>query len=149
MNRNMKEQLEMIIQQLKELDGVYHRAVSHTGISENEFWIWYTLIALEGEYSQQDICTLWSLSTQTVNTIVSNMVQKNLATLEVVPGTRNRKNIRLTESGKQYGEKMIMPVYDAERRAIVRLSPEELDACIVSLGKFISILKEEIDDGEA
>ncbi len=149
MNRNMKEQLEMIIQQLKELDGVYHRAVSHTGISENEFWIWYTLIALEGEYSQQDICTLWSLSKQTVNTIVSNMVQKNLATLEVVPGTRNRKNIRLTESGKQYGEKMIMPVYDAERRAIVRLSPEELDACIVSLGKFISILKEEIDDGEA
>ena len=146
MNRNMKEQLEMIIQQLKELDGVYHRAVSHTGISENEFWIWYTLIALEGEYSQQDICTLWSLSKQTVNTIVSNMVQKNLATLEVVPGTRNRKNIRLTESGKQYGEKMIMPVYDAERRAIVRLSPEELDACIVSLGKFISILKEEIDD---
>ena len=149
MNRNMKEQLEMIIQQLKELDGVYHRAVSHTGISENEFWIWYTLIALEGEYSQQHICTLWSLSKQTVNTIVSNMVQKNLATLEVVPGTRNRKNIRLTESGKQYGEKMIMPVYDAERRAIVRLSPEELDACIVSLGKFISILKEEIDDGEA
>ncbi|MFR5632721.1 MAG: MarR family winged helix-turn-helix transcriptional regulator [Monoglobales bacterium] len=149
MNRNMKEQLEMIIQQLKELDGVYRRAVSHTGISENEFWIWYTLIALEGEYSQQDICTLWSLSKQTVNTIVSNMVQKNFATLEVVPGTRNRKKIHLTESGKEYGEKMIMPVYDAERRAIVRLSPEELDACIVSLGKFISILKEEIDDGEA
>ncbi len=149
MSKKMKEQLEMILQQLKELDGVYRRAVSHTGISENEFWIWYTLIALEGEYSQQDICNLWSLSKQTVNTIISNMVQKNFATLEVIPGTRNRKNIRLTENGKLYGEKMIMPVYDAELRAIVRLSPEELNACIVSLGKFISILKEEIDDTEA
>ena len=148
MSKKMKEQLEMILQQLKELDGIYRRAVSHTGISENEFWIWYTLIALEGEYSQQDICNLWSLSKQTVNTIISNMVQKNFATLEVIPGTRNRKNIRLTENGKLYGEKMIMPVYDAELRAIVRLSPEELNACIVSLGKFISILKEEIDDTE-
>lgn len=148
MSRNTKEQLEMIIQQLKELDGVYRKAVSHTGISENEFWIWYTLIALEGEYSQQDICTLRSLSKQTVNTIVSNMVQKGFAILEVVPGTRNRKNICLTESGKQYGEKMIMPIYDAELRAIVRLSPDELNACIVSLTKFISILKEEIHDTE-
>ena len=148
MSRNTKEQLEMIIQQLKELDGVYRKAVSHTGISENEFWIWYTLIALEGEYLQQDICTLRSLSKQTVNTIVSNMVQKGFAILEVVPGTRNRKNICLTESGKQYGEKMIMPIYDAELRAIVRLSPDELNACIVSLTKFISILKEEIHDTE-
>ncbi len=149
MSKKMKEQLEMILQQLKELDGVYRRAVSHTGISENEFWIWYTLIALEGEYSQQDICTLWSLSKQTVIPLFLIWYQKNFATLEVIPGTRNRKNIRLTENGKLYGEKMIMPVYDAELRAIVRLSPEELNACIVSLGKFISILKEEIDDTEA
>ena len=145
MNSNkMKEQLEMIIQQLKELDGIYRKAVSCAGISENEFWIWYTLIVMDDEYSQQEICNMWSLSKQTVNTIVSNMVQKNFATLEVVPNTKNRKNICLTESGRQYGEKMIMPVYAAEQRAIARLSGEELIACTASLEKFIIALKEEI-----
>lgn len=140
----MKEQLEMIIQQLKELDGIYRKAVSCAGISENEFWIWYTLIVMDDEYSQQEICNMWSLSKQTVNTIVSNMVQKNFATLEIVPNTKNRKNICLTESGRQYGEKMIMPVYAAEQRAVARLSGEELTACTALLEKFIVTLKEEI-----
>lgn len=87
---------------------------------------------------------MWSLSKQTVNTIVSNMVQKNFATLEIVPNTKNRKNICLTESGRQYGEKMIMPVYAAEQRAVARLSGEELTACTALLEKFIVTLKEEI-----
>lgn len=144
MNTDMKKQFEMIIQQLKELEEIYNRAVNHTGISENEFWIWYTLIVLEEEFSQQDICSLWSLSKQTVNTIISKMVQKNFATLEVIPGTRNRKHICLTEAGRKYGEEIIMPVYDAEERAMARLTPEEITACTSSLEKFISILKEEI-----
>lgn len=55
---------------------------------------------MEGEHSQQDICSMWSLPKQTVNTIITHMVQKGFASLEVVPGTRNRKTIHLTEAGK-------------------------------------------------
>lgn len=48
---------------------------------------------MQEEYSQQDICNAWSLSKQTVNSIVSNMVKKGYVYLEMVPGSKNRKFI--------------------------------------------------------
>ena len=148
MDNNRKEELEMVTQQLKDLSATYRDAVGHIGISENEYWIWYTLVLTGGEYSQRDICDAWSMSKQTVNTIVSHMVQKGYAFLEVVPGTRNRKIIRLTEVGKEYGERLVIPIHRAGLRAIDRLSPEEFIAGSRALKKFITILKEEMTDAK-
>ncbi len=144
MNQRIKQHLENINRQIKELVSIYRDAVSHSGISENEFWIWFTLIATEGEYSQQDICSLWSMSKQTVNTIITHMVQKEYVTLEVVPGTRNRKIIRLTDTGTAYGTHLVSPVTEAEERSLARFSSAELDACSKTLNKYINILKEEL-----
>lgn len=146
MNNNVKNGIEVINQQIKELVGIYRIAVGRSGISENEFWIWYTLTAMNGEYSQQDICALWSLSKQTVNTIISHMVQNEYAVLEVVPGTRNRKIIRLTRAGKSYGKRIVKPMLDAERRTFNRLPEEDINACIDILAKYIGVLKEEIGE---
>lgn len=144
MNKQVKEQLEVIDQQIKDLVGIYRNAVARSGISENEFWIWYSLIIMGGDYSQQDISGMWSLSKQTVNTIISNMVKKEQIILEVIPGTRNRKAIRLTESGREYGESIVLPIASAEQRALDKLPLKERVACINALSKYISFLKEEI-----
>lgn len=144
MNGDFKEYLELVNQQIKELVGIYRGAVSHSGISENEFWVWYSLVALDGEYSQQDICSAWSLSKQTVNTIVMHMAQKGFVTLEVVPGTRNRKNIRLTEAGRQYGESIVTPISKAEQKAFEKLPLEHWVACTRAFSQYIDALKEEI-----
>jgi DNA-binding MarR family transcriptional regulator len=148
MNSNVKEPLELVMQQLKELSSIYLGAAGQIGISKNEFWIWYTLVLTDGEYSQRDIWLAWSMSKQTVNTIVNHMVQKGYAVLEVVPGTRNRKIIRLTEAGKQYGESIVIPVCSAQQRALDRLTPEEFLAATAAIRKFIATLKEEINDAK-
>lgn len=148
MDYTVKGQLEMVMQQMNELTSIYRTAVGQSGISENEFWVWYILILTDGEHSQQDICNTWSFSKQTINTIIRHMVEKGYATLEVVPGTRNRKNILLTEAGRQYGESIIMPIADAEQRTLDRMDYAEFAACIAALGKYIKTLKEEIGNGK-
>ncbi len=146
MNKDFKSQLETINQQLKELAGLYKEAVSHSGLSDNQFWIWYALIVIGGEYTQQDICEMWSLSKQTVNTIVTNMVDNGYIALEVVPNTRNRKIIRLTEKGRKYGEEYVMPISHAEQKAFEKLSEHDREACSLAVAHFIAALKEEIHD---
>ncbi len=142
---NMKtEQLEIINQKIKELIGIYREAVTNSGISENEYWIWYTLIIMEGEYTQQDICESWSLSKQTVNTIITHLVREEFVVLEVVPGTRNKKIIRLTEKGRLYGKDLVTPIANAEKKAIDRLPLKDRVACMKILSKYIEILKEEM-----
>ena len=144
MNKNVKGELERINQQLKELASIYKNAVSNSGISENELWIWYTLVNMGDKYSQQDICSMWSFSKQTVNTIVTHMVKNNYVTLEVVPGTRNRKEIHLTVEGRKFGESIITPIVEAEARAIEHLTSKEKFVFYAVLKKYTDNLKAEI-----
>ena len=144
MKRKIAEPKGQMNQRIKGLAGLYRGVIGRAAISDNEFWVWYTLVAMDGEYSQQDISTLWSLPKQTVNAVVRRMVRRGLATLEVVPGTRNRKNIHLTEAGREYGEKMIMPVSEAEQRAFQKMTPEDQTNFMDVMGKYINALREEL-----
>lgn len=149
MNEKSQGQMGMMTYQIRKLVSIYRDIVRHFGITENEFWIWYTLIATCGEYSQQDICEIWAFSKQTVNSIISHMVKDDYAALEAVPGTRNRKNIQLTDKGRKFGENIIVPVADAEMRALERIPLKERMACIAVLAKYVKLLKEEIHGTES
>lgn len=144
MEDDRKKQLEAIDQLIKDVVGLYRNAVGRLGMSENELWVWYSLIIMEGAYSQQDICGMWSLSKQTVNTIISNMVRKGFASLVMIPGTRNRKEIHLTAAGKEYGESIVRPLFEVERRAIERLSSEERMSFTAAFSKYIRFLRGEM-----
>lgn len=147
MDNLAKEQLEQLNQQVNELVDIYRQTINRRSVSENEFWIWYSLIMLAGEHSQHEICDLWSLSKQTVNTQVSRMVRKGYASLEAVPGTRNRKNIRLTKAGRDYGEGIVLPVTQAEQRAFQRVPPDDRLAFLHILRQYVAFLKEELQEG--
>lgn len=148
MNQNLQEPVGRIPHQIRKLVSIYRNAVRRFGITENEFLVWYTLIIIGGEHSQQDICGTWLLSKQTVNTIIQNMVQKGFAYLELVPGSRNLKKIHLTQRGKQYGEDMMIPISAAENRTISRIAEKDWEFCTTVLNHYIRIFEEEIYGAE-
>ena len=152
MENSCKTHIALVNKQIKELVGVYREAVKHLDISESEFWVWYTLVAMEGDFTQQDICAMWSLPKQTVNTAIAHMRLRRYATLEAVPRTRNRKIIRLTAEGKRFGEKLMAPISQAEERALARVEPAELAMVTDAFGKYIHIIRQEMlcgKEGEA
>lgn len=144
MNKHIKDQFYIINQQVKDLCSIYHEAAAQAKISDNEFWIWYALLLLEDECTQQEICDMWSLPKQTVNSIVSKLVKKNYITLETSLESRNRKLIHLTESGRKYGESVVLKVYESELHVLAKLSEADRNHFIHLLGNYITFLKEEI-----
>jgi DNA-binding MarR family transcriptional regulator len=144
MSDKIKNQLEVLKQQEKELTALYRHVAIKFGISDSEFWVLYALMISEVEYTQQTISRLWSLPKQTVNSVISNLTKKGYVYLETVLGTRNRKIIRLTEAGKEFSEKNLMNTYEAEQRAISKMSEVERETCIEIFGKYINLLREEI-----
>ncbi len=146
MNKTIDEQIELINQQAKELAGLYKNICSELNISENEFWVWYALMTIKGDCSQQEICSSWSLSKQTVNTVITNLMKKGYLYLEVIPGTRNRKRILLTEEGRQYGSSIITPVVNAERRVLEQVSYEEREAAIRSFIHYTALMRNELSN---
>ena len=143
MDQRYMEQVEWINKQIKEMVGIYRDAVKQLDISETEFWIWYTLITMDGDYTQQDICSVWSLPKQTVNTIVTHMKEQKYAYLEALPGTRNHKIIRLTDEGREYGAGIVLPIFNAEARALEKISPDELALVTNIFRKYMEAIREE------
>lgn len=143
MDNMANKQLESLNQQFNEFFEIYRQAINRCGVLENEFWIWYSLIMFEGEQSQKEICKVWSLSKQTVNTLVAQMVRKGYAFLEVVPGTRNRKNIHLTATGQAYGKSIVLPMTEAEQRAFQQIPPDDRLTFLRILRQYITFLKDE------
>ena len=92
-----------INQLCNESDGIYHGIAQNYGLSDSVYWILYILYNSDEPVSQSDLCSNWYYSKQTVNSSISAMAQKGWVLLEVIPGTRNKKNIILTEAGRESG----------------------------------------------
>lgn len=139
------QQIEQFHTQIKEYLNAYQHAISQNSISMNEFWIWSSLTEQNSSYTQQDLCTMWSLPKQTVNSIIAQMILKKYARLEHVPGQRKRKIIRLTEEGKKRGQSIVFPIAKAEQRAFDSMTPEQFSAMTELFGQYISIVQNEFE----
>lgn len=145
MDNSTKNKIDIINQRIKEMNALYHLAAMKSNISNGEVSIWSTILNTNEEYSQQDLCEILSLPKQTVNSLISGMVKKGFVYLEHVPGTRNRKVIRLTEEGKQYGSEKVNWIFEAEQRAMEDTDPEAVQAYAKMLEKYIQRFREEIE----
>lgn len=146
MEKNVKKQIDIINQRIKELNSLYRIAAGKSGISDGEVCVWSTLLCGEEEYSQQDLSDLLFLPKQTVNSIVSNLIKRGFVYLEHVPGTRNRKVIRLTQEGREYGESKVMWIFNAEQKALEQTDPEQVQSAIKMIEKYILSFKKEIEE---
>lgn len=145
MDKKTRDQIDLINQKTKELNALYRLAAYKSNISDGEINIWSMLLNCDEEYSQQDLAELLSLPKQTVNSLITRMIQKEFVVLEHDPGTRNRKVIRLTEAGRHFGEQHVKWIFDAEQKAMEDTDPEEVMAYISMLEKYISRFRKEID----
>lgn len=145
MDKNTRDQIDLINQKTKELNALYRLAAYKSNISDGEVNIWSVLLNCDEEYSQQDLAELLSLPKQTVNSLITRMIQKEFVVLEHDPGTRNRKVIRLTEAGRHFGEQHVKWIFDAEQRAMEDTDPQEIMAYISMLEKYISRFRKEIE----
>lgn len=145
MDKKTRDQIDLINQKTKELNALYRLAAYKSNISDGEVNIWSVLLNCDEEYSQQDLAELLSLPKQTVNSLVTRMIQKEFVVLEHDPGTRNRKVIRLTDAGRHFGEQHVKWIFDAEQKAMEDTDPKEVMAYISMLEKYISRFRKEID----
>lgn len=143
MDEQTKRQIDVINQHIKELNSLYHIAAVKSGVSDGEICVWSMLLTTDKEYSQQDLCELLFLPKQTINSIISGMKKKGYISLEHVPGTKNRKVIRLSDNGRNYGRKNIMWIFEAEQHAMEDTDPHEISTLASMLEKYIHNLKKE------
>ena len=144
----MKERTEGILNELARCDRafstLYREAARAFGLSEAAMWALYAVESADGPISQRELAGAMGLSKQTVNSAVASLADKGLVELRPVPGTRNRKDIALTESGEDLVSRTVRRLRDAEARAVEALGEKKAKLFVDLHDEFICALHREL-----
>ncbi|MCH3977850.1 MAG: MarR family winged helix-turn-helix transcriptional regulator [Candidatus Methanomethylophilus sp.] len=97
-----------------------------------------------GPISQKEISEAMMCSKQSVNQIVRALWEKGYAELSEDLSDRRNKQVRLTESGTAYAEKLLLPLYEASENAFDVLGAEKSEEMIRSVIAYTRRLSENI-----
>ncbi len=126
----------------KELDDIYHDYALKHNLSDAALWIFYVLYDSEDGVTQAEICDSWFFSRQTINTALKGLEQQGVIDLVPAPGNRKSKKVFFTMSGKNMAEKVVVPMKQAEAKALATFSDEENKLLIELTQKRCSLLRE-------
>ena len=143
MNNAEKEFLMNISAQEKQYDALYRGVASRFGMPDCAMWVLYFLIASDESLTQQDLIEKMMFPKQTINSAVMGLAKKGLLELQMIPGTRNRKRILLTESGVERAHDTVERMRQAEERAAAGMGSEKTEQFAELYREFFSALQRE------
>ena len=143
MNAQLQQQLQVLNRLYKESDHIYSRLASKLGMTDTTFWVLYAIAHSEEPVTQNDLCSDFFFPVQTIHSAINNLRKDGLVELQVIPGTRNRKVILLTERGKTFVANTINKADEIEKNAFLCFGEEERKVYLSLFRRHIDYLKSE------
>lgn len=143
MNTNLEQQLQVLNRLYKESDHIYSSLAAKLGMTDTTFWVLYAVAHSEEPMTQNDLCNDFFFPVQTINSAINNLRKNGLLELQVIPGTRNRKAIMLTEKGKIFVTNTINKADEIEKNAFLLFNEEERELYLSLFRRHIDYLKSE------
>lgn len=138
--------LERLNRKWKECDRIYHEVARRSGLSDCAFWIMYGLVCADGPLPQKNMSQAWQYSKQTVASALQQLERQGLIVVRLAEGSRRDKVIELTETGDAFCDRHVRPVLQSERQALQSMGTERADALIETMGHYLQLLSQVIDE---
>ena len=143
MNDQLQKQLQTLNRLYKESDHIYSQLASKLGMTDTTFWVLYAITHSEEPMTQNDLCCDFFFPVQTIHSAINNLRRDGLIELQVIPGTRNRKAILLTDKGKDFVANTIKKADEIEKTAFLCFNKEERELFLSLFKRHIECLKTE------
>jgi DNA-binding MarR family transcriptional regulator len=144
MAKNTTDPLAVFNQLYKKMDEIYHLYAKRMGISDTALWLLYSLYEEGTAYTQRELCSIWQLPPQTVNSALKALERQEIIALVPIPGNQKNKRIALTKKGEEMTREIIHPLILAEQRTFAGLTEAEREALLSLTQKHVDLLQEEI-----
>lgn len=129
----------------KEWNNIYKNYALKAGIPESRFQVLYSVYVEPSELTQTDICEMWSVPLQTINSSLKQMEKEGIIELVGDDKNRRRKHVKLTAEGEKLAESIVDPIMQAENKSFTALSEDEQSLLLDLTRRQLRLLKECID----
>ena len=126
-----------------ELNALYHHASLKLGLTDSAAMVLYTIYDNGENCLLSDIYKQSGVSKQTVNSAIRKLEKERIIYLEQHSG--RTKKVVLTDTGKEYVQKTVARLFDAEAAAFASWTEEEINAHIGFMEKYIDSFREQIE----
>lgn len=127
------------------INDLYYPVAQKHGLSATALNLLYMICITDEPCTQNELAKALCIPKQTVNSAVSKLVKDGFVELTQRPGPRNSKTVCLTEHGKLQCQEFVIPIIQAEDRALARMSAEEQELFLSLYEKRYKYLKEEME----
>jgi len=128
----------------KELDDLYRDIALRAGLSNAAFSVLYALWDLGDGSLQKDLCGRCYLSKQTVHSAVRKLEEQGFLRME--PGRGRDVHLHLTEAGRELIRRAVLPVTEAEDRAMAAMAPADRETFLRLTRQYVACLREQTRD---
>ncbi|MBO5472891.1 MAG: MarR family transcriptional regulator [Lachnospiraceae bacterium] len=142
---NVQEELTQYNQILKRFDAFYSGLAKLCGLTDCVFWIIYSILDSPEPLTQTELCSTWSLHKQTINTALKNLETDGMISLRSPEQNRKNKQIFLTEKGRAFAQRTVIPYMEMEQRAFGALEEEERKEMLRLNQKLLALLQTELN----
>ena len=145
MKRKAKYYLLEINAQEKRFGALYRQAAVTFGLPECAMWVLYFLISADEPLTQQELTERMMFPKQTINSAVSSLSQKGYLELRTIPEMRLRKQIVLTNDGKELARSTVRKMRMAEEQAVKTMGQEKMEQYIALHDEFLEQICTELE----
>lgn len=129
------------------LNMIYEDYARSQNIPYTNLYILSQLARMEN-CTQKMICERTLIPKQTVNTIITYFYKSQMVELREVPEDRRSKSIHLTQKGREYAEKVIPHIHQAEVMAMEKLSNKQREALLEAMKIYCAAFGEAMLEGK-
>jgi Transcriptional regulators len=116
-----------------ELNAQYETYAKSVGLSYSSLSVLRIILEHDGEYTQKTICERAFLPKQTVNAIVTSLLQHEAIKMSESDSDRRQKVIHFTSKGRDFALGAIQRIKKAESKAMESLDKKERSALLAGL----------------
>ncbi len=146
MNQSRMSELHQINYLASELDALYHKSSLKLGITDSVSVVLYTIHDARERCLLSDIYKLSGINKQTINSAIRSLEADGILYLK--QSTGRSKTVILTDKGKDFVEKTVARLCEAEAKAFDSWSDDEISTYIRLMEKYVSCFRKQIDELE-
>ncbi|MBS9779715.1 MAG: winged helix-turn-helix transcriptional regulator [Moraxellaceae bacterium] len=139
---NYRQYMQMITGYNLKLTQLYYDYAKQNGIRYNTLAVLY-VVHLANSCTQKLICQQTGLPKQTVNAVIKDFLYQQY--VEFAQGANKKeKLVQFTDSGQQYAEQLLMPIFAIEEKVLKRMGEKKCQQIIDEMEEFTFFFEKEL-----
>ncbi len=144
MKFEINEKVKYLNNMLCEIDNLYQSLLQLKSLSDSEYVVMFAILELGEGCLQKDIAGSSYINKKTINSTIKKLEREDLIKLKA--GKYPNMHIYLTQKGKDYICKNIIPIVEMENAVMESVPDDNFSNLVETYSKYIKIFKEEVEN---